>query len=80
MGTDGKVYYPTSEGATMRGMRAYFKVPEGVTARLILDDATGIDDVTRPNNNDIYDLQGRKVNAMPKKGLYIVRGKKLIIH
>ena len=43
---------------------------------------TGISDAVRLNNNEknnnVYDLQGRKV-ANPKKGLYIVNGKKIII-
>ena len=29
--------------------------------------------------NGIYDLQGRKVNAQPRKGIYIVNGKKVVI-
>lgn len=27
----------------------------------------------------IYDLQGRRINALPKKGLYIVDGKKIVV-
>jgi hypothetical protein len=44
-------------------------------------DATGISEVrsmTEDGRNDIYDLQGRKVQT-PGKGLYIVNGKKVII-
>ena len=41
---------------------------------------TGIDDVQRSMNDApaIYDLLGRKVNAV-KKGLYIINGKKVIV-
>ena len=28
--------------------------------------------------DDIYDLSGRKVNAQPKKGIYIKNGKKTL--
>lgn len=43
-------------------------------------DPTGIDDVQRSMNDApaIYDLLGRKVNAV-KKGLYIINGKKVIV-
>lgn len=43
-------------------------------------DPTGIDDAQRSMNDApaIYDLQGRKVNAV-KKGLYIINGKKAIV-
>jgi hypothetical protein len=31
------------------------------------------------NNNDIYDISGRKIVNRPMKGLYIVNGKKILI-
>jgi hypothetical protein len=48
------------------------------------DDATGISDALRLNdkgqmtNDNVYDLQGRKIEK-PTKGLYIHNGKKVII-
>lgn len=32
------------------------------------------------DNNDYYDLQGHRLNAMPQKGVYIQNGKKFVAH
>ena len=83
--TDGKLYYPTNDGTRLRGLRAYFKTPAGQNARLLfIDDAdlaTGISNMNRETvtDNSYYNLNGQRV-ATPRKGLYIVNGKKLIIH
>ena len=82
-------YKVNAAGNNMGANTAYLKVvdpetPEpGSPARSYLwfDDASGVD-ATLVNGeerivNNVYDLQGRKVNAM-KKGLYIVNGKKVI--
>jgi len=82
---DGKLYFPKSTGNTLKGMRAYFKVPTGQEARLFFGDGdmtTGIDvagvdgiDMTKGN---VYNLNGQRVTT-PGKGLYIVNGKKIVI-
>ena len=83
--TDGKLYYPTNDGTRLRGLRAYFKTPTGQNASLFfIDDAdlaTGISNMNRETvtDNSYYNLNGQRV-ATPRKGLYIVNGKKLIIH
>ena len=79
--TDGKLYYPTNNGNQMKGMRAFFRVPVGVSANIAFDDeTTDIQPIaTQSQQTTVYDLQGRKVNQ-PSKGLYIVNGKKLVIH
>ena len=84
--TDGKLGYPTSVGeATLKGMRAYIQVPTSASVSLFVDGEgtiTGISDVSsnpEENRNDIYNLNGQRV-TQPRKGLYIVNGKKLIIH
>ena len=70
----------------MKGFRAYFllkNLPAAARAFALNIDGeiTGID-ATLVNsekvNSDVYDLQGRKVNAA-QKGVYIVDGKKLVI-
>ena len=81
--TNGYLAYPqTSESATLKGMRAYIKVPQNANVSLFIDGATGIDEV-RSKTDDIrsgyYNLNGQRV-TQPGKGLYIVNGKKLIIH
>ena len=48
--------------------------------------ATGIEEITPDspaspalNTNTIYDLQGRRINGKPTKGLYIIGGKKVAL-
>ena len=80
----GKLAYPSSSAsATMKGMRAYFYVPEGTEARVSIDGEettalTLVNSEKRIVNSEVYNLQGRKV-ANPTKGMYIVDGKKVII-
>ena len=41
---------------------------------------TGIDDITsEPAEREIYDLSGRRVEKMKRKGVYIVNGKKVVL-
>ena len=79
--TNGQLYYPTNGSNQMKGMRAFFRVPAGASANIAFDDeTTGVQSVAIQSQQTIvYDLQGRKVNQ-PSKGLYIVNGKKLVIH
>lgn len=44
------------------------------------DEETGIKGIGygQWTTGDIYDLSGRKINKMPKRGIYIVNGKKVI--
>ncbi len=70
---------------TMRGTRAYFKVPGATAARLafVIDDeeTTGLQQVATESQQQsavFYDLQGRRVKT-PTKGLYIKNGKKIIM-
>jgi hypothetical protein len=86
----GELAYPSSQDtATMKGMRAYFKVPAGSEPFLLFDGsdgaaATGITEHVTSNgtqersmvNGQWYDLQGRKV-ANPTKGIYLYKGKKV---
>ena len=82
--SSGKLAYPSSEStATIKGLRAYFKVPAGADARLNID---GIDTSLELVNDvqcsmfniQYYDLQGRKVSN-PAKGIYISNHKKVVI-
>ena len=81
---DGKLGYPNSSAsATMKGMRAYFYVPEGTEARIFIDGEettalTLVNSEKRIVNSEVYDLQGRRV-AQPTRGLYIMNGKKLVV-
>ena len=92
LGTNGNLYKPKKEGASpLKGMRAYFIVPQGQSARLSIDGiTTAIDDLTIDGElptavEGVYDLQGRKIaigtlseRQLPK-GVYIINGKKTVI-
>ena len=78
---DGK-FYRANEGTVAVG-KAYLHLdaaPEAHELTLIFgDDATGIQNIkVGAEDNVYYDLQGRRV-LYPKKGLYIVNGKKVIL-
>lgn len=87
--TDGTIAYLSTNGSvkklasngSIKGLRAYFIIPAGSTARIAFTDGsqTGIEDsfVETENDNRVYDLQGRQVKAV-KKGIYVVNGKKVI--
>ena len=82
--TTGKLGYPETDAeATLKGMRAYFVVPQNASPSLFIDDnPSGVIEVrgmAEADRNDIYNLNGQRV-TQPGKGLYIVNGKKLIIH
>jgi hypothetical protein len=51
-----------------------------LTFQVKANDATAIREVTdtHSQSSDLYDLQGRKVNAQMKKGIYIKNGRKVV--
>ena len=73
-------FYQKTEG-NIQGFRAYLKVSasSGVREFIFNDLTTGIEDAlgAKVNVDNCYDLQGRRITA-PKKGLYIVNGKKVM--
>ena len=81
---DGLGYPADASKATINGLRAYFKVPANANASLLVDGADSITGISTLNaeretlNGEIYNLNGQRV-TQPRKGLYIVNGKKLII-
>lgn len=80
---DGLLYYPGSTSSSLKGMRAFFRVPVGQAARVAFGgEETGILQVNGSGltvSGNVYDLQGRRVKT-PGRGLYIRNGKKIIIH
>jgi len=70
-------------GATFTAGKAYFEAPEssrGFTM-MLNDEATGIADITSAqtdNSESVFNLKGQRV-SQPQKGLYIVKGKKMVI-
>ena len=88
-------YYVMMNGAfvwvkdpgTLAANKCYLQIskaaPTGAASRAIVfsGEATGINDVrgfAEKNDGNYYDLQGRKVQQ-PKKGLYIINGKKQVV-
>lgn len=79
--SEAKIAKGTDE-ASIKGFRAYFELPDGANARLsFFDDATGITTIIGAdelNDDKAYNLSGQRVQN-PKKGLYIINGKKVVI-
>ena len=79
LGTDEELHYPTTSGNLMRGMRAYFTIPEGANINAkriaIIDSTEGISEqpAVQPNSPIYYyNMKGQQVQH-PTKGFYIVR-------
>ena len=78
--TDGTLGYSNNSSAKIKGMRAYFVVPAGSEARVIIDgEATALSAITAPQrlSGVAYNLQGQRVPA-DHKGIVIVNGKKFV--
>ena len=78
-------YWGTQNGGAFQieGHKAWLVIPKSSAATrgfAIDGNATGIDSLTseEPENAVYYDLQGRRIDK-PAKGVYISRGKKVII-
>ena len=84
---------PSAMPTDMKGFRAYFQLkddedPEhgtGTVRSFVLnlgDEETGISATQNDNgqmtNDNVYDLQGRRISSAAQKGIYIVNGKKVI--
>lgn len=90
--TDGKLAYPQDgDNNRLKGMRAYFQLPSGATAPTLVVDGspiTGIEGLENLTTEQVtvFDLSGRKIysgsfaDCKLPRGVYIVNGKKLIIH
>lgn len=71
------------EGLTLKGFRAYWKAPDGLSAaslQMVFDDspATGLSlpGATATDEDVWFDLSGRQVNK-PQRGVYIVNRRKV---
>ena len=88
LAAENKLKNPTALPTDMKGFRAYFQLKgEGAQVKAFQlnlgeDEATGIQTIDNGQlimDNEVYDLQGRRVNKAAQKGVYIVNGKKTII-
>lgn len=89
LGEGNKFYKPAKGSTKMKGMRAFFIVPQGTNfaaLRANIDGATtAIDELTtvveQPTNNRIYNLQGQFVGTSFEglHGVYVQNGKKVLV-
>ena len=89
LGEGDKFYKPAKGSTKMKGMRAFFIVPQGTNLaalRANIDGATtAIDELTavveQPTDNRIYNLQGQFVgtNFEGLHGVYVQNGKKVLV-
>ena len=64
------------------GCRAYLFMDFWDDISVVLDETDGVEQiVATPNDNktEYFDLQGRRLNDKPSKGIYILNGKKVVI-
>lgn len=89
LGEGNKFYKPAKGSTKMKGMRAFFIVPQGTNfaaLRASIDGATtAIDELTtvveQPTDNRIYNLQGQFVGTSFEglHGVYVQNGKKVLV-
>lgn len=89
LGEGNKFYKPAAGSTKMKGMRAFFIVPQGTNfaaLRANIDGATtAIDELTtvveQPTDNRIYNLQGQFVGTSFEglHGVYVQNGKKVLV-
>jgi hypothetical protein len=85
---NGNQFWYSTGQTNIKGFRAYFDFYEWLTdaenaktrIHMDFDDSmiTGINSIDKENLDCYYDLQGRKVEK-PIKGMYVTKGKKVII-
>lgn len=87
----GNKFWYSAGKTKMKAFRAYFTLDDVLaeatqaSARIMLNidgETTGINENDNENENDgsVYDLLGRRVENPAKKGLYIRKGKKEVVH
>ena len=80
----GQLAYPSEGKNLMKGMRAYFYVPNGSDAPTVVIDGVQTDislidgGSWAADQSEVYNLNGQRVSK-PSKGIYIINGKKVII-
>lgn len=79
-------FYRLDNGGTLGANRAYLPADMASSVKgyaFVMNDETGIETMHNSKciqNNAVYDLTGRKImGSSPKKGLYIIKGKKVLI-
>ena len=81
---EGIGIYKAAAGGKIKQGKAYLDFGASAVARFVLNFSGVATDIegaltVAPSQQVIYDLSGRRVNAVTKGGIYIVNGKKMII-
>jgi Beta-1,4-xylanase len=73
---------PLLYDAGMGRKKAWYAVRSALRHRYLMGDATRLNNhVKMMNDNVAYDLQGRRIKGRPTRpGIYIIGGKKVIVH
>lgn len=88
LSSGNKLLYPSALPSSIKGFRAYFRLKGEAAGARSFDIDFGDGETTSiqttnltndTNNQDFFDMQGRRVNGTAKKGVYIVNGKKVIV-
>ncbi len=68
-------------------MNDVYNIPQGacmaIPVYIFIDggNSTSIDEIHNDiNDNEIYDLTGRRINSVSRKGIYISNGQKIYVH
>ena len=76
-------YYAGKKSGTqpLKAFRGYFDFEDEVEMSrigMIVDEETGIDNVTYQSDGEFYNLRGQRIET-PSKGIYIKDGKKVVV-
>ena len=76
----GVGFYKTTAEFTIGANTAYLPALTSEARFIGFDEPTGVESIAaeKQMNNEIYNLQGQRINTA-KKGLYIINGKKMVI-
>ncbi|UKK57194.1 leucine-rich repeat domain-containing protein [Prevotella communis] len=81
---NGKAFVFVKNDLPVAANKAWLSINTGVSSAritIVFEDATKITNtnITNITNGDWYTIDGRKVNAPSKKGIYIMNGKKVVV-
>ena len=84
LSAEGDEMLKAGNGASLAPYHCYLELPAGTDASMFSvshrGNTTGISDINSENvSEDIFDLQGRKLDSMPQSGIVIKNNKKIYI-
>ena len=88
--TDG-MWQPIADGTALRPFRHYLRITDidgspvksenvrSMSIRVAGEGTTDIEEMNESEEKVVYDLQGRKIEDITEKGIYIINGKKVVV-